>query len=182
MHLPVRYAREGDQVAALAHRPADKRRWRNFAQPHHVGVLVDGGPWGGRDAWCWRGSPVVSQPSWPLQWVLKASRPLTDLHDPVLARDVLESLRRKPDGGEAGVETMRRKRKVLVRALHYAVKRGELGSHRCSGHVGTWRRCCGRTCRVATHVHAMKETREQRIERRLSQRSNVPSPGRSARS
>lgn len=64
-----------------------------------------------------------------LQWVAKASRPLADLHDPVLARDVLESLRRKLDGGEAAVETMRRKRKVLVHALHYAVERGELGSH-----------------------------------------------------
>ncbi|MGY5055128.1 tyrosine-type recombinase/integrase [Streptomyces sp. 900105755] len=64
-----------------------------------------------------------------LQWVAKASRPLVDLHDPVLARDVLESLRRKLDGGEAAVETMRRKRKVLAHALHYAVERGELGSH-----------------------------------------------------
>ncbi|WP_405722004.1 site-specific integrase [Streptomyces sp. NBC_01537] len=64
-----------------------------------------------------------------LQWVAKASRPLVDLHDPVLAREVLESLRRKLDGGEAAVETMRRKRKVLVHALHYAVERGELGSH-----------------------------------------------------
>lgn len=64
-----------------------------------------------------------------LQWVAKASRPLVDLQDPVLARDVLESLRRKLDGGEAAVETMRRKRKVLVHALHYAVERGELGSH-----------------------------------------------------
>ncbi|MEU9246901.1 hypothetical protein [Streptomyces sp. NPDC048385] len=64
-----------------------------------------------------------------LQWVAKASRPLVDLHDPVLARDVLESLRRKLDGGEAAVETMRRKRKVMVHALHYAVERGELGSH-----------------------------------------------------
>ncbi|WP_328829035.1 site-specific integrase [Streptomyces sp. NBC_00252] len=64
-----------------------------------------------------------------LQWVAKASRPLVDLNDPVLARDVLESLRRKLDGGEAAVETMRRKRKVLVHALHYAVERGELGSH-----------------------------------------------------
>lgn len=48
-----------------------------------------------------------------LQWVAKASRPLVDLHDPILARDVLESLRRKLDGGEAAVETLRRKRKVL---------------------------------------------------------------------
>ncbi|WP_260462594.1 site-specific integrase [Streptomyces sp. TRM72054] len=64
-----------------------------------------------------------------LQWVAKASRPLVDLHDPVLARDVLESLRRRLDGGEAAVGTLRRKRKVLVHALHYAVERGELGSH-----------------------------------------------------
>lgn len=64
-----------------------------------------------------------------LQWVAKASRPLIDLHDPILARDVLESLRRKLDGGEAAVETMRRKRKVLVHALHYAMERGELGSN-----------------------------------------------------
>jgi len=68
-----------------------------------------------------------------LQWVAKASRPLVDLHDPVLARDVLESLRRKLDGGEAAVETLRRKRKVLVHALHYAVERGELGSHPLAG-------------------------------------------------
>ncbi|MFF4361662.1 hypothetical protein [Streptomyces sp. NPDC001604] len=64
-----------------------------------------------------------------LQWVAKASRPLVDLHDPVLARDVLESFRRKLDGGEAAVGTMRRKRKVLVHALRYAVERRELGSH-----------------------------------------------------
>ncbi|MEU0170245.1 hypothetical protein ABZ214_33160 [Streptomyces iakyrus] len=40
-----------------------------------------------------------------------------------------ESLRRKLDGGEAAVEATRRKRKVLVHALHYAVGRGELDSH-----------------------------------------------------
>ncbi|MER5992784.1 hypothetical protein [Streptomyces viridosporus] len=53
-----------------------------------------------------------------LQWVANASRPLVDLYDPVLARDVLELLRRKQDGGEAAVETMRRKRKVLASKFH----------------------------------------------------------------
>ncbi|MFD3676452.1 tyrosine-type recombinase/integrase [Streptomyces sp. NPDC058613] len=73
------------------------------------------------------GQPVPSaEDRLVLQWVAKASRPLADLHDPILARDVLESLRRKIDGGEAAVETMRRKRKVLVHALHYAMERGEL--------------------------------------------------------
>jgi hypothetical protein len=52
-----------------------------------------------------------------LQWVAKAFRPLADLHDPILAHDVLESLRCKLDGSDAAVETMRRKRKVLVHAL-----------------------------------------------------------------
>ncbi|MER5224572.1 hypothetical protein [Streptomyces flaveus] len=59
----------------------------------------------------------------------EASPPLIDLHDPILARDVLEALRRKIDGTEAAVETMRCKRKVLVHALYYARERGELGSH-----------------------------------------------------
>ncbi|WP_262505930.1 hypothetical protein [Streptomyces sp. TRM68367] len=44
-----------------------------------------------------------------LQWVANASRQLVHLHDSVLARDVLKSLRRRLDGGEAAVETMRRK-------------------------------------------------------------------------
>lgn len=80
-----------------------------------------------------------------LQWVAKASRPLVDLHDPVLARDVLESLRRQLDGGGAVVETMRRKRKVLVHALHCAVERRELGGHplakirwRCPSRPSLW--------------------------------------------
>lgn len=54
---------------------------------------------------------------------------LVDLHDPVLAREVLESLRRRIDGGEASLETTRRKRKVLVHALHVVMERGELGGH-----------------------------------------------------
>lgn len=40
--LPVRYAREDDQLVVLAGRSADKQWWRNFTQPHQVGVLVDG--------------------------------------------------------------------------------------------------------------------------------------------
>ena len=76
------------------------------------------------------GGPVVpAEDRLVLAWVAKASRPLVDLHDPVLAREVLESLRRRIDGGEAAVETMRRKRKVHVHALHFAMERGELGSH-----------------------------------------------------
>ncbi|WP_189940822.1 nitroreductase/quinone reductase family protein [Streptomyces aurantiogriseus] len=39
--LPVQYAREDDQLVVLAGRAADKQWWRNFTQPHEVGVLVD---------------------------------------------------------------------------------------------------------------------------------------------
>ncbi|MFD4955949.1 tyrosine-type recombinase/integrase [Streptomyces sp. NPDC058451] len=60
-----------------------------------------------------------------LSWVSKASRPLTDLGDAALARAVLDSLRLKLDGTAAAAETVRRKRRTLVNALHYAVDLGE---------------------------------------------------------
>ncbi|MFI0260923.1 tyrosine-type recombinase/integrase [Streptomyces sp. NPDC017056] len=64
-----------------------------------------------------------------LDWVARASRPLVDLHDPTVARAVMDALRRKRDGTAAAVETWRRKRKVLSSVLHYAIERGELTSH-----------------------------------------------------
>ncbi|WP_169317203.1 tyrosine-type recombinase/integrase [Actinacidiphila oryziradicis] len=72
---------------------------------------------------------IPAQDRLALAWVAKASRPLVDPHDPALARGVLEALRRKRDGGTAAPETVRRKRKVLVNALYYAMEQGELGSH-----------------------------------------------------
>ncbi|SCK59343.1 hypothetical protein H180DRAFT_05695 [Streptomyces sp. WMMB 322] len=72
---------------------------------------------------------VPAQARLVLDWVAKASRPLIDLHDPAVARGVLDALRRKRDGTAAARETWRRKRKVLVSALYYAVEQGELGSH-----------------------------------------------------
>ncbi|WP_188281803.1 hypothetical protein [Streptomyces sp. CBMA29] len=39
-----------------------------------------------------------------LAWVAKASRPLVDLHDPVVARSVLEALRLRRDGSAAAPE------------------------------------------------------------------------------
>ncbi|MEU5480694.1 tyrosine-type recombinase/integrase [Streptomyces mirabilis] len=60
-----------------------------------------------------------------LSWVSKASRPLADLGDAALARAVLDSLRLKLDGTAAAAETVRRKRRTLVNALHYAVDLGE---------------------------------------------------------
>ncbi|MFJ4581400.1 tyrosine-type recombinase/integrase [Streptomyces echinatus] len=60
-----------------------------------------------------------------LHWVAKASRPLSDLADAVVGRAVLDSLKLKLDGTAAAAETVRRKRRTLVNAMHYAVDLGE---------------------------------------------------------
>ncbi|MFF0302482.1 hypothetical protein ACFYTV_17455 [Streptomyces sp. NPDC004562] len=58
-------------------------------------------------------------------WIAKASRPLHDLSDPVMTREVLDSFRIRLDGTSAAAETVRRKRRTFVNALHYAVDLGE---------------------------------------------------------
>ncbi|MFF3890696.1 tyrosine-type recombinase/integrase [Streptomyces sp. NPDC001914] len=60
-----------------------------------------------------------------LHWIAKASRPLNDLVDPVTAREVLDSFKIRLDGKSAAAETVRRKRRTFVNALHYAVDLGE---------------------------------------------------------
>ncbi|MER5662423.1 tyrosine-type recombinase/integrase [Streptomyces mirabilis] len=60
-----------------------------------------------------------------LRWIAKASRPLHDLADPVTAREVLDSFKIRLDGKSAAAETVRRKRRTFVNALHYAVDLGE---------------------------------------------------------
>ncbi|MET8953837.1 tyrosine-type recombinase/integrase [Streptomyces sp. NPDC004533] len=60
-----------------------------------------------------------------LHWVAKASRPLSDLADAAIGRAVLDSLKLKLDGTAAAAETVRRKRRTLVNAMHYAVDLGE---------------------------------------------------------
>ncbi|MFF7214305.1 tyrosine-type recombinase/integrase [Streptomyces sp. NPDC008238] len=64
-----------------------------------------------------------------LHWVSKASRPLADLGDPVIGRAVLDSLKLKLDGTAAAAETVRRKRRTLVNAMHYAVDLGEFSEN-----------------------------------------------------
>ncbi|MEU1622013.1 site-specific integrase [Streptomyces sp. NPDC005722] len=68
-----------------------------------------------------------------LRWVSKASRPLADLGDPVIARAVLDSLKLKLDGTAAAAETVRRKRRTLVNAMHYAVDLGEFCENPLAG-------------------------------------------------
>ncbi|MFE1926337.1 tyrosine-type recombinase/integrase [Streptomyces asoensis] len=68
-----------------------------------------------------------------LHWVSKASRPLADLGDAALARAVLDSLKLKLDGTAAAAETVRRKRRTLVNALHYAVDLGEFKENPITG-------------------------------------------------
>ncbi|MEU9632752.1 site-specific integrase [Streptomyces tendae] len=61
-----------------------------------------------------------------LRWVAGASRPLADLMDPAVMRSVLTALRLKQDGVVAAAETQRRKHKVLVNAVRYAVEQHKL--------------------------------------------------------
>ncbi|UXY37839.1 tyrosine-type recombinase/integrase [Streptomyces albidocamelliae] len=68
-----------------------------------------------------------------LHWVAKASRPLSDLGDAAIGRAVLDSLRLKLDGTAAAAETVRRKRRTLVNALHYAVDLGEFSENPVTG-------------------------------------------------
>ncbi|MDX2709069.1 site-specific integrase [Streptomyces sp. PA03-6a] len=68
-----------------------------------------------------------------LHWVAKASRPLADLGDPVTGRAVLDSLKLKLDGTAAAAETVRRKRRTLVNAMHYAVDLGEFSENPLGG-------------------------------------------------
>ncbi|MFJ6794353.1 tyrosine-type recombinase/integrase [Streptomyces sp. NPDC091268] len=68
-----------------------------------------------------------------LHWVAKASRPLADLADPVTARTVLDSLKVKLDGTAAAAETVQRKRRTLVNALHYAVDLSEFKENPLTG-------------------------------------------------
>jgi integrase len=72
---------------------------------------------------------IPAQDRLVLAWVAKASRPLIDLHDPVVARAVLEALSVKRDGKPAAPYTFGRKRRILVNALFYAIEQGELGSN-----------------------------------------------------
>lgn len=68
-----------------------------------------------------------------LHWVSKASRPLADLGDPVIGRAVLDSLKLKLDGTAAAAETVRRKRRTLINAMHYAVDLGAFSENPLSG-------------------------------------------------
>nr|WP_274536176.1 hypothetical protein [Streptomyces sp. CB03578] len=76
-----------------------------------------------------------------LHWVSKASRPLSDLADPALGRAVLDSLKIKLDGTAAAAETVRRKRRTLVNALHYAVDLGEFRENPSLQFAGRNPRC-----------------------------------------
>ncbi|MFJ7949110.1 hypothetical protein ACIQ6K_36655 [Streptomyces sp. NPDC096354] len=61
-----------------------------------------------------------SVPARALHRVVKASRPRSDLGDAAVGRAVLDSLKLKPNGTAAAAETVRRWRRTLVNALHYA--------------------------------------------------------------
>lgn len=60
-----------------------------------------------------------------LDWIKENSPPLTALSQPPVMRGVLDGLKLKLDGEAAGSSTVRRKRKVLVNAINYAMELSE---------------------------------------------------------
>lgn len=64
-----------------------------------------------------------------LSWIKGGTRPVSDMADPKVLRDVLDSLATKLDGGEAAATVVNRKRAVLFNALEYAVECKLLGSN-----------------------------------------------------
>ncbi|WP_433892751.1 tyrosine-type recombinase/integrase [Streptomyces sp. CA-111067] len=68
-----------------------------------------------------------------LGWVAKASRPLAEVKEPVVVREVLDSFKLRLDGKAAAGATARRKRKTFVAALNYAVDRGDFAENPVHG-------------------------------------------------
>jgi integrase len=64
-----------------------------------------------------------------LSWLSKHSRPLRDLEDLDLLRNVLTAIATNLDGSPASTSTSNRKRAALSSALVYAVERGDLDSN-----------------------------------------------------
>jgi len=65
----------------------------------------------------------------PIAWIQKRSRPLSDLADPAVTRDVLAAIGRKLTGEPVAPSTANRKRAALSSAIGYALERGYLDSN-----------------------------------------------------
>jgi integrase len=72
------------------------------------------------------GRPVPGQITGALEWIAKASLPVSALEDPATVRTALNACARRLDGKPAAATTTRRKRAVLANALGYAVELGLL--------------------------------------------------------
>jgi integrase len=64
-----------------------------------------------------------------LTWLVRASRPVSALEDPSVVCDVLDALAVRLDGQPAAPEYFSRRRRVLHRALGYAVRKKRLTSN-----------------------------------------------------
>lgn len=70
--------------------------------------------------------PVPGEITGALEWIAKASLPVSALEDPATVRAALNACARRLDGKPAAATTTRRKRAVLANALGYAVELGLL--------------------------------------------------------
>lgn len=64
-----------------------------------------------------------------LRWVARNTRPVGDLAEPEVLRDVLSHVEKKLDGKQAAADTMRLRRTTLRNALDYAVEKKLLTSN-----------------------------------------------------
>jgi integrase len=67
--------------------------------------------------------PVPADTTRALDWIAKASLPVTALEEPDTVRTVLNACSRRLDGKPAAATTTRRKRAIFANALGYAVER-----------------------------------------------------------
>jgi integrase len=72
------------------------------------------------------GRAVPAEITAALEWIAKASLPVSALEDPATVRAALNACARRLDGKPAAATTARRKRAVLANALGYAVELGLL--------------------------------------------------------
>jgi integrase len=70
--------------------------------------------------------PVPGEITGALEWIAKASLPVSALEDPATVRTALNACARRLDGKPAAATTARRKRAVFANALGYAVELGLL--------------------------------------------------------
>jgi integrase len=103
-----------------------------------IGDAVPPDPEGHRAAlrnWAFNAPARAAHPTPPdecadaIAWTTKNSRPLAELADPAVLRNVLDAIGRTLTGDKAAPSTSNRKRATLTSAIGYAIERGHLDAN-----------------------------------------------------